>query len=399
MVNHTNEHQPSSERHSISHLYTLQLLNFGGNALSKPYISLYVLASGVTVTTLGVLLSIAALFEMILPPILSIVADRYRLHRLLYIGFISSLVLGNVFLALFDQIPVLIVAVILIEATFRPTMTLGLQLVITRMSYESRHHVGRVRSFSSLGFSLGSFLANGLFVIGGYFALFFSAAVAYFASLSLTGSLPEATTQAREQEQKKIVPRTRTFYLIAASMFFIMMGQRIGYAFWFIHFQQNLGVSTAELAVLSAMMALFEIPFFVLLDRLLLSVNVRVAFWTGGIGMAFLWMAVGILPDSSWIYPLMIVRGFLFATFHLSTFLVIARASNPENVATNQAIAQGTIPSLATLLTGAISGWIYEQLGVVALFTGVMCVTLIGMAISVMALRDVSATELSTHHQ
>ncbi|MEQ8675438.1 MAG: MFS transporter [Aggregatilineales bacterium] len=394
------QRQPQSPKsQSKSRLYSLQILNYSGNALSKPYVNLYLLASGVSVTTLGVLLSIAALFEMLVPPLLSMVADHYRLHRLLYIGFISSLALGNLLLALFDQIPVLIVAVILIEATFRPTMTLGLQLVITRMSYESRQHVGRVRGFSSLGFSMGSFIANWLFVVGGYFALFSSAAFAYLTSLSLTGSLPQATTEKQEKATVTRVPRTRAFYLIAISMFFIMMGQRIGYAFWFIHFQQNLGLSTEHLAVLSAVMALSEIPFFVLLDRILLSINVRVAFWAGGVGMAFVWMAVGILPDSTWILPLILVRGFLFSIFHLSTFLVINQASHPENVATNQAIAQGTIPSIATLLTGAISGWIYGNLGVVALFTGVMSVTLIGMVISVFALRDAKVDRIPAQQQ
>lgn len=388
----TEVNRPQS-RQSVSQLYALQFLSYGGNALSKPYVNLYIVASSVSVSVLGILLSIGALLEMLMPLLLNSLADRYRLHRLLYVVFVGTLVLANGLLAASSQTVALGIAMILIEGTMRPSMTLGLQLVITRMSQESRQIVGRVRSFSSLGFGLASVLANQLFTLGGYFALFTAAAIGYGSSLLLSGSLPSATTQSRTRQPARRVTRTRAFYFLMASMFFIMMAQRIGYAFWFVHFQQNLGVSTAEMATIAALMALMEIPFFVLLDRVLLSVNLYVTFWGSGIGMALLWLAVALLPDKGWIYPLMVFRAGLYATFHLTTFLVIARVSQPENVATNQALAQSTIPSLATLLTASISGWIYEFLGATPLFVAVSAVGLLGMAISILALRDINGRQ------
>lgn len=382
------------EQMSVLPLYALQILSYAGNALSKPYVNLYVVASGVSASTLGALLSVSSLLEMVVPPLLSGVADRKQRHRMLYIGLIGSLVAGNTVLAWFDGLMVLAIAVIAIEMVFRPSLTLGMQLVISRMEHESRQIVGRVRSFSSLGFGIASLVANRLFAFGGYFALFMGAAATYATSLSLMGSLPQATMKQTSQKAFRAVPRSRGFYLLATGLFFILMAQRIGYAFWFVHFQQNLGLSTEAISVLIAFMALIEIPFFIGLDDILRRVNLGAAFLVGSVGMALMWLFVGVVPNQAWLYVLLLLRGAMFATLLLTTFLVIARVSHPENVATNQALLQGTIPGFATLLTGAIAGWAYDNLGASILFAAISATTLLGVVISLPALRYIKKNEV-----
>ncbi|MEO1664886.1 MAG: MFS transporter [Chloroflexota bacterium] len=382
-----------AEKPSVIPLYALQVLSYAGNALALPYVNLYVVASGVSASTLGILLSIGSMLEILIPPALSALADRYQRHRVLFIGFIGSLVVGNLLLAWFDQFIMLAIAVIAIEMVFRPSLTLGMQLVISRMEHESRQIVGRVRSFSSFGFGIASLLANRLFAFGGYFALFMSAAATFTISLGLTRSLPEATTEKRSPKAVGAVPRSRGFYLLAVGMFFMLMAHRVGYAFWFVHFQQNLGLSTEVISLLIAFLALIEIPFFILLDRILPHVNLQSAFLVGGVGMGFVWLFVGIVPNQFWLYILMIMRGAMFATFLLTTFLVIARVSHPENVATNQALLQGTIPGFATLLTAPLAGWAYDNLGAPILFTTIFVTIIIGIVISLPALRYIKNNE------
>jgi PPP family 3-phenylpropionic acid transporter len=380
---------------SLLSIILLQLLSYSANALSKPYINLYLISVGVTASTIGILLSISALMEMTVPPILNRIADRFGWHRRLFVALLSAMALGHLLLISVNHIIVLAVATILVEYNFRPTVTLGLQLVITRMDQERRNAVGLIRSFSSLGFGLSSLLAGWLFTVGGYVLLFLSSAAAYLGSIGLTNSLPKTTTDQDDDKsnENKNVPRRRGFYVLALSMFFLMMGNRAGYAFWFVHFQENLGVSTSEISVIAALMALVEIPIFILLDRVLVHLDVRIAFIAGAIGMALIWELVGLLPSSVWIYPFMIFRGIVFAVFHLTTFLVIARVSFRANVATNQALIQGTIPSLATLLTGSIAGWLYDSMGATWLFTTAALVSLIGVAISVVGYRTLEAVQ------
>jgi predicted MFS family arabinose efflux permease len=282
----------------------------------------------------------------------------------------------------FNQFYAVAFASVLLQISFRPTLTLGLQLVITKMSQEGRNLVGTIRAFSSMGFAITSFLVGPLFAFGGYISLFMSAVVGYSISIGLTGSLPQSTSEP-SQPNPPAMPRTRGFYILILSMFFLQMGNRAGYDFWYLHFQENLGISTDEIGRFAGIMALVEIPSFVLLDRLLKRVDVRLTFILGGIGMAAVWFAVGIVPNRFWIYTLLVLRGFVFAVFYLSTFMIIVRVSVPANVATNQALMQGTTPSLAALLTSSLSGWVYEHIGATTLFTSASIVSLIGVAVVV----------------
>ncbi|MBN1565062.1 MAG: MFS transporter [Anaerolineae bacterium] len=362
----------------------LQIFTFSGNALSKPYVNLYLVALGVSASQLGIILSIGALLEMAVIPVMTSAADHRGKHRLLYTGFIGTLAVGNVLLVSSDWFWSLALAAVLIEMAFRPTASLGFQLVITQVHNEGRNIAGRIRGISSLGFGLASLVAGPLFALAGYTGLFLSAVASYLGGLVFRDSLPESISDPVNSEpetQTPPVPHNRGFYLLMVSMFFLMMAHRAGYAFWFVHFQQNLGVSTGEIGRLAALMALVEIPFFVLLDPLLTRIDVRLAFILGGLGMSAVWLGTGFLPSRGWIYPLLLLRGGVFSAFYLTTFLVIVQISAPQNVATNQALLQGTIPSLATVLTSPLSGWLYDVAGPKALYSAITVVSLIGIGI------------------
>lgn len=375
----------------LPQLSLLQVITYSAVALCMPFANLYLKNQGISASHLGIILSLGAIVQMVASPLLNATADRTGKHRVLYIAFILCMITGNLVLVSFSQLFVLALARLLLDGAFSPSMTLGLQLSITRLEQEKRNLFGRIRSFSSVGFGLSSLFGSWLVTIGGYTSLFASAAVVYIISLGFIGVLPEKTAEPAHKTNKAPQPRTRAFYIVGAALFFLMMGNRAGYGFWFIHFQENLGISTGEIARLSALMALVEVPFFILLDKVLERMDVRKVFIMGGIGMSLFWLLIGIIPNPAWLYPLLIVRGLLFAVFHMATFMMVARVSVPENVATNQALIQGTIPSLAALLTGSIAGWMFDYAGAQTLFFACMVVGLIGSAVVMIGYRHIVA--------
>lgn len=386
----TNSTKKSGAQSTVARLMGLQLLIFGGNALSKPYVNLYLVSLGVSASRLGVLLSIGGLLEMVVIPLLTSAADRRGQHRLLYTGFVGGLIAGNLLLASFDGFWALAVATVLIEATFRPNMSLGFQLVITQVTNEGRNIAGRIRGMSSLGFGLASFVAGPIFAAAGYVGLFLSAAASYLAGLGFRNALP-ATTSEPAKTHTLAVPRQRGFYLLVVSLFFLMMAIRVGHAFLFVHFQENLAVSTGEIGRLAALMALVEIPFFIVLDPLLKQVDLRLAFIVGALGMGLVWLAAGFIPARGWIYPLLVFRGVAFAVFYLTIFLLIVQISSPHNVATNQALLQGTIPSLATVLASPLCGWLYDVAGPQALYSAIAVASLGGVGVMIAGYRTLAA--------
>lgn len=379
--------QRPAAQQSIAPLIWLQLFAYSGAALSNPYINLFLSDRGISASHIGILLSMSAIIEMLVPTFLNNAADQRGQHRRLYIAFILLMVIGNVLLAVGNVFIALAIATLILEGFFRPMLTLGMQLVITRMRQEGRNLAGRIRSFSSLGYGITSLFASWMFAVGGYVSLFLMAGASFAASLTMTGALPTTTTEETPNTPKKrariFAPRTRGFYVVAVAMFFIMMSNRAGYAFWFVHFQQHLGVSTAQISQFAALMAFVEVPFFILLDPILRRVDVRQAFIAGSFGTVLVWIGVSFVNDPLWIYPLLMLRGVVFSVFYMSMFLLIVRVSLPSNVATNQSLIQGALPSLAVLLTGSIAGWMYDYLPPHALFLTCAALTMVGIGVIV----------------
>ncbi len=120
--------------------------------------------------------------------------------------------------------------------------------------------------------------------------------------------------------------------------------------------------------VLASVAALAEIPSMMFIDALLRRVNILATLIAGFLGMVGLWTAFAFLTDSTLLIPLMLIRGTFYTFQTVSIVLLVSRISHPANAATNQSLAVVTVPGLAVLLTGPISGWIYDELGAQALF-------------------------------
>jgi predicted MFS family arabinose efflux permease len=78
----------------------------------------------------------------------------------------------------------------------------------------------------------------------------------------------------------------------------------------------------------------------------------------------------------------------IWPMYNLTIFLVTSQISRPRNVATNQAIINVTMPSIAVLLTGSASGWIFDNLGASIFFAVCAAACLIGAMIAVVGYRE-----------
>ena len=67
--------------------------------------------------------------------------------------------------------------------------------------------------------------------------------------------------------------------------------------------------------------------------------------------------------------------------FYLSGFTLVNAISHPGNVATNQALVQVTMPSIALVLTGSLFGWVFDNLGAGAFFAICALMLTIGVCI------------------
>ena len=377
-------------------LVALQFLSLGGIGIVWPYVNVFLTDQGFSGTLIGTLGSAGALLSLVLTPLFNQIADRLMLHRRLFIIYMGGFALANITFALAPHHLLLVLAVLLSRLTISPSLTLGMQLTITFLLSRGKAVLGQLRSFASLGFTLASLLAGQLFAMGGYPLLFWvAAAIALLTMLSST-IFPEGSQDKTKVEEGGRQPRNRGFYVMAASQFFVSMGTYNMYSFIFIHFNQNLDVPSAHIGLWAALMGAVEFPFFFLMDAILPRFRIRVAYIAGMLGTALFAFLLGVVQSTLLLAPLLILRGLVWPTYQLSSFTLVNAISHPRNAATNQAILQVTLPSIALLLTGSLFGWAYDNLGAAPFFSlnALMCA--IGACIVIAGFRLFDARQVAS---
>ncbi len=371
--------------HEPQRLVALQFISIAALGMVVPFFNVYLTEVGFSATLIGTLLSVGALLALILTPLLNNLADRIGIHRRLYMGYVLLFALANGLFMASQSTLILMLAFLLVQITSGPSVMLGMQLTMTKLQQQGRATLGRLRSFSALGFSLASLLSGQLFNLGGYALVFGAGGVLAGLSAQLATILPERT--ANQKRPTKLEPRRRGFYVLVLAQFFSAMGLRAGFDFLFIHFNQDLGIPMNQLGLWAALLAGVEIPFFVMLDPLLKRFDARLLYLVGAVGMGGVMIGFGIVPNLTWLVLLLLIRGLVWPLYYLPVFLVISQASNPHNVATNQAILQITVPGIAALLTGSLAGWMFDNLGATTLYMACAGACFVGALITLLGYR------------
>jgi PPP family 3-phenylpropionic acid transporter len=357
-------------------LVSLQFVSLAAVGVVAPFTNLYLTDSGFSATMIGTLLSVGAILALVLTPILNRIADKHLLHRRLYMIYQVGFIIALVIFANTSLHPLLIVGVLFLEVTISPSMTLAMQLTMTQLGGRAKSLLGQIRSFAALGFASAGLFAGQIFNLGGYSLLFWVGAL--FAALSIQMSTIFPDKPKIKEKRVETIPTKRkpAFYVLAVSQFFVMMGMRNSFAFIFIFFSQDLGIPTAEVGLWAALLAGLEIPFFILMDKILPKVQARWVYIFGILGMAAFNIWLGFVQSLVVLFVLLIFRALMWPSLHLTSFMVVSEVSDPRNVATNQALLQVTIPSLAMLLTAPAFGWVFDNLGSQGFFTlcSVMCI-------------------------
>lgn len=376
----------------IQQLNLLQFISVAVMGMTTPFFSVYLVDAGLSPTLIGTLLSVGAFLELILTPTLNTLADRFNIHRRLLIAYMVMFGAANVIYASTNVVWIVAIGVLLIESSLRPSGTLAMQLTMTRINEIRQDAVGRIRSFAPLGYSLASLTAMPLFSMGGYKLVFWAGVLLSAITIQVTNVLPANT--ASKNLTSKPPKRRRGFYVLALSQFFTTLGIRAGFAFWLVYVCRDLGLSTAKIGLFMAFVAGMEIPFFMLLDPIMKRYNPRIIYIIGSLGMGAFFAVVGFVPNLFWLIILNVVRGMIWPMYNLPIFLVTAQISHPRNVATNQAIMNVTMPSIAMLLFGSVAGWIFDHQAAWVFFLACATACTIGGLIAIVGYRFLAPTTL-----
>ncbi len=351
----------SEEAAGVRQLSAIQFFEFASRGLVMPFVSLYLVSVGFTGTEIGFILSAKALIDLTIAPAINSLADQYGQHRKLFYGLTLVAVVTAFGLAAPYGKIWLVAMVVMRNTADISGGTLVTQLTITWLGQRGRAIFGRVRSWGSIGWSVTTMLSGWFLSIGGYPFLFIVAGLNSLAVMPFARVLPERITNVKPSEID--APRQIGFYVLGIIIFFFAAVTAAYSGFAYVYMQDDLGVEPGFIGVAVSVAAIAEIIPMILIDLLLKRMNVRVTLAIGAVGLACFLVILANLQGSALILPLMIARGTVFTLYSVSLPLLIAQVSHPANLARNQSIINVTIPGLAALLTGPISGWIFDTLG------------------------------------
>ncbi|MBI1280605.1 MAG: MFS transporter [Anaerolineaceae bacterium] len=384
-------------RQALSQIAVITFFTFAARGFVLPFVNIYLKSTGFTATQIGLLISVSALIQLLVTPLFHTIADQTHKHRRLYYGLLISNALA--LMGIVSQVSPYFLggSIIVRDSSDTPSASLLSQLTITWLDQQKRAIYGRLRAWGSFGWAVATLISGRIFEIGGYQLLFILAAVFNLIILPFVRVLPSHTS-IREAKQTTVSSRSKVFYLYLLAVFLFYVGANAIAAFSFIYFKENLGASTEVIGIISSVSALAEIPSMILIDRLLRRASIRTTLAIGAAGQALLWIGYTLLTGSSLLIPLMMIRGTFYTFYNVSATLLVSRISHPANVATNQAIAQVTVPAMAVLLTGSISGWLFDHAGPHFLFQAAACTGLLA-AILVLLMRQQIAAEINRVHK
>ena len=359
---------PENTRANLRRIAGITFLTYAGRGLTIPFLNLYLVSIGFSGTQIGILITISALIQLVIPPALHALADRTGQHRRLYYGLLIGNVLASFGLVAGAGNPLLLNgAYVLRDSSDGPGASLLSQLTITWLDQRKKTIYGRLRAWGSLGWAVTTFVSGRIATIGGYPLLFMLTGAINLLLLPLVKVLPPRTAERHDRAAERMA-RPLAFYILMASLFLFAFGNNAIMAFSNIFFKQTLGASNDLIGIVSSISALSEIPSMMFIDWLLRRVNMRTTLAIGMLGQAVLWVLYTLLVGPNFLIVLVAFRGTFFTFFNVSATLLVSRISYPSNAATNQAIAQVTVPSLAFLVAGSINGWMFDNVGPETLF-------------------------------
>lgn len=355
-----------NQAQSVRSLSLLSFLSFASLGFAAPFINIYLKEGGMSATFIGVLISLGALLELTLNPVVNSWADRKQRHLWVLRLQMVLVSLATLIFAVTTTPFLLAVAFLLNAVNGRGVNEMLSQLTMTRLEDFKLRIFGKVRMWGSVGWAVATLLVSPIVAVGGYTLAFFAATLTRLLILPISSALPQSTDDARPDGF--VAPINKAIYILMFSQFVFFIGLNAFGSFVWIHFREGLHILPEHIGFLAACYAISELVPMRYIDRIIDRFGVRSIVIVGMFGMSIEWVLYGIIPDASWIIVLAFVRALFFTMFVIGMTVMISDLSDKRRVATNRALILVTMPALAVLLTSPLMGWVYDVYGAQALF-------------------------------
>ena len=343
---------------------------FAAGGVVKPFLNLYLIEVGLTGSQVGVLQGWTALVAVMITPVIGMVADRTQRHRLLLAVIVVIKGLSAPLLLVSTGWAWLVTWVSARVITSQAQDAIMNRLTLARLQARKRSNLGSVRFWGALSFAATSLLAGWLARDDSVSVMFPLAGIMGVMAALFVGAFPARIVErSTNQLHRRDLPRRSPQLWFVFGIIFLFTFSRSGWeTFGFVFLSEELDAGNDLIGFLGAVSGLAPLPAFYVADWLIRRggavITIAISFGLYGIG----WAGLVIISQPEAALPLIIVQGFGQALFMISMIMLLGGLGLPERAATDQMLAQLTVPGLASMIAQPASGWLFDAFGGRVLF-------------------------------
>jgi MFS transporter, PPP family, 3-phenylpropionic acid transporter len=347
----------------------VHLLASAASGILFPFIGLFFQRNGLTGTEIGLLSTVSAVVALLVAPIWGRWSDSVTRPRILLqaasVGSVlAMLILGQQ--TLFIWMGVIVAADALISAGMEPLLS-GLTLGVT----QGKSGFGSIRLWGSLGWAVVAPIAGWLIERAGIGTIFWGyglmtglSVIVLFWLKTRAAKRTEAETAARPTPRQSFrdLLKDKAMVGLALALVVAWLTNEGRYAFEGIYLSQ-LGAPESIIGWVNTVGAIVELPAMLWADRLVRRYGAAsVLKWSFLMEAASLLIVIAV-PTISSIFMFRVAAGIAYSLNVVSTVVFIDERSPARQSTTRLALYTVTIRGLVGLVSGPVSGFVFDTAG------------------------------------
>lgn len=349
-------------------------------ALFSALISVYLIGKGYSASQVSLLISAAALANMVTQPIIGNLTERFGMRPVNMVLFGASCLAAGLFV-IAPNFAIIVIAYALMNLIMN-----GVNPVVERMATSSPYSYGSVRMWGSIGFAAGTQLTGLLYdniaPVAPYVAFIFAMLLAILGFWGTNPRLPEAETANIENDGEPVSTKDLLtnklflYYLVLQVLFAAVTGAAYSFCAAYL---TNKGLDASLASTFLAVAALIEIPLLLFSSKFMDKISNK-ALLLGVFAMVVIEMVIYGLNMP---LPLIIVATFIGrhppAIINIMTNMkVVNTIVDPRQQITGLALVK-TCQSFGTIISNNIGGRIADAAGYPAMFLFLLAMIAVGL--------------------
>lgn len=343
-------------------------LFYGAVGSIFPYLNLYYQRVGLSGRQIGTLSAVLALVTQLSAPLWGALGDARHLQGKLLVVAVAGMILVGVMLPLSSALSWLLLITAIYAFFFGPISPLVDSTALEVSAGDERGY-GGLRAWGTVGFIVSALAVGRIIELVEVRALFAGFVLFMLGCLVLALRFPSRRLQWQGPVSHgfKVLLSSWPFLWFLVSAFLLAAAVRATNDFFALYLD-SIGAPESVVGLSWAIAALTEVPVVFFSGKLLQRFSARRLFAFGSVIYALRWLLYSQVTLPGIVLLIQLLHGLSYGLY-LVAGVVYTNERAPEGLgATAQGLYSGTTMGVAGIAGALAGGWLYDQLGVAALF-------------------------------